>query len=73
MTTTEPVDDLGYDPMEASALVGGDFRNPYPDLADRRERTPIENGDFIPDLPRDPDGPETFTVYSCDLASQVVA
>ena len=72
MTTTEPVDDLGYDPMEASALVGGDFRNPYPDLAVRRDRTPIESGDFIPDLPRDPDGPETFTVYSCDLVSQVL-
>jgi cytochrome P450 len=72
MATTEPVYDLGYDPMEASAVVAGDFRDPYPELAERRERTPIENGDFIPDLPREPDGPETFTVYSCDLVSQVL-
>jgi cytochrome P450 len=72
MTTTEPVDDLGYDAIEASALVAGDFRNPYPDLAARREESPIQRGDFIPDLPRDPDGPETFTVYSCDLVSQVL-
>jgi cytochrome P450 len=72
MTTTEPVDDLGYDAIEASALVAGDFRNPYPDLAARRQESPIQRGDFIPDLPRDPDGPETFTVYSCDLVSQVL-
>jgi cytochrome P450 len=72
MATTEPVYDLGYDPMEASAAVAGDFRNPYPDLAERRERTPIEHGDFIPDLPREPGGPENFTVYSCDLVAQVL-
>jgi cytochrome P450 len=72
MATTEPVYDLGYDPMEASAVVAGDFRDPYPDLAERRERTPIEHGDFIPDLPREPDGPENFMVYSCDLVGQVL-
>ncbi|MBV8160169.1 MAG: cytochrome P450 [Acidimicrobiia bacterium] len=72
MTTTEPVDGLGYDAIEASALVAGDVRDPYPELAQRREQTPIQRGDFIPDMPRDPDGPETFTVYSCDLVSQVL-
>src|SRR5947209_5285067 len=72
MTTAQPVDDLGYDAIEASALVAGDFRDPYPDLAARREETPIQRGDFIPDIPREPDGPETFTVYSCDLVSQVL-
>src|SRR5205823_8518165 len=72
MTTIEPVDDLGYDAIEASAAVAGDVRNPYPDLAVVRERTPIQRGDFIPDIPRDPDGPENFTVYSCELVSQVL-
>jgi cytochrome P450 len=72
MTTTEPVDDVGYDAIEASAIVAGDFRNPYPDLAAARERHPIQKGDFIPDIPRDPDGPENFTVYSCELVSQVL-
>ncbi|MBV8236700.1 MAG: cytochrome P450, partial [Acidimicrobiia bacterium] len=72
MTTTESVDDLGYDAIEASALIAGDVRNPYPDLAEHRERTPIQRGDFIPDIPREEGGPETFTVYSCDLVSQVL-
>ena len=72
MATTEPVFDLGYDPIEASAVVAGDIRDPYPELAERRERTPIQRGDFIPDIPRDPDGPEIFTVYSCDLVGQVL-
>src|SRR5439155_8696449 len=72
MATTEPVFDLGYDPMEASAVVAGDVRNPYPELAERRKSTPIQKGDFIPDIPRDPDGPEVFTIYSCDLVSQVL-
>ncbi|MBV8980114.1 MAG: cytochrome P450 [Acidimicrobiia bacterium] len=72
MTTTEPVDDLGYDAIEASAVVAGDFRNPYPDLAAARERHAIQEGDFIPDIPRDPDGPQSFTVYSCELVSQVL-
>jgi cytochrome P450 len=72
MTTTEPVDDLGYDAIEASNAVAGDVRNPYPDLAAARERTPIQRGDFIPDIPRDPHGPENFTVYSCDLVGQVL-
>lgn len=72
MTTTEPVDDLGYDAIEASAMVAGDFRDPYPDLAAARERHAIQRGDFIPDIPRDPDGPQSFTVYSCELVSQVL-
>ena len=72
MTTTEPVDDLGYDAIEASAMVAGDFRDPYPDLAAARERHAIQPGDFIPDIPRDPDGPQSFTVYSCELVSQVL-
>jgi cytochrome P450 len=72
MTTTEPVDDLGYDAIEASNAVAGDVRNPYPELAAARERHAIQRGDFIPDIPRDPDGPETFTVYSCELVSQVL-
>jgi len=72
MTTIEPVDDLGYDAIEASAMVAGDFRNPYPDLAAARERHAIQQGDFIPDIPRDPDGPQSFTVYSCELVSQVL-
>jgi cytochrome P450 len=72
MATTEPVFDVGYDPMEASALVAGDFRDPYPELAERRESAAIQRGDFIPDLPRQPDGPESFTVYSSDLVGQVL-
>jgi cytochrome P450 len=72
MTTTEPVDDLGYDPIEASSLIAGDVRDPYPDLAERLSQTPIQRGDFIPDIPRDANGPETFTVYSCDLVGQVL-
>jgi cytochrome P450 len=72
MTTTEPVDDLGYDPIEASNVVAGDVRDPYPELAERLEKTPIQLGDFMPDVPRDPDGPQTFTVYSCDLVNQVL-
>ena len=47
MTTIEPVDDLGYDAIEASAAVAGDVRNPYPDLAVVRERTPIQRGEII--------------------------
>jgi len=74
MTRTEAVDDLGYDAIEASQLIAGDVRNPYPDLAAARERTPIQEGDFelFPDVPRDPNGPGIFTVYSCDLVGQVL-
>ncbi len=72
MTTTEPVDQIGYDAIEASGAVAGDFRDPYPELAERRQATPIQRGDFIPDIPRDPDGPDVFTVYSCELVSQVL-
>lgn len=72
MTTTEPVDDLGYDPVAASALIAGDFRDPYPDLAACRAATPIQVGDFMADVPRDPDGPDVFTIYSNELVSQVL-
>ena len=72
MATTEPVVDLGYDPIEASNAVAGNVRNPYRELAIKREQTPIDRGDFMPDVPRDPDGPEAFTVYSCELVSQVL-
>jgi cytochrome P450 len=72
MATTEPVDHLDYDPIEASNVVAGDVRDPYPELAQRLAETPIQRGDFMPDVPRDPDGPETFTVYSCDLVNQVL-
>src|SRR3954469_3801552 len=72
MTTTERVDELGYDAIAASNAVAGDVRNPYPDLAVARERHAIQRGDFIADIPRDPDGPQNFTVYSNELVSQVL-
>ncbi|MBV9411942.1 MAG: cytochrome P450 [Acidimicrobiia bacterium] len=72
MTATESVDELGYDAIEASAVLAGDFRNPYKDLARCREATPIQVGDFMADVPRDPNGPEVFTVYSNELVSRVL-
>ena len=71
MATTEPVYDVGYDPIEASAVVAGDFRNPYPELAERRDRTPIQKGGFLEEM-ANPEGPDVYTVYSCDLVSQVL-
>jgi cytochrome P450 len=72
MAATEPIVELGYDPMEAFAVVAGDVRNPYPELAERRERTPIEKGHFMPGIPVEPGQPDTYTVYSCELVSQVL-
>ena len=77
MATTEPVYStdsnysIGFDPIEASNVVAGDFRDPYPELSERRERTPIQKGGFIDEMVN-PDGPDLYTVYSCDLVSQVL-
>ena len=71
MATTEPAYDVGFDPIEASALVAGDFRDPYPELAERRERSPIHKGGFLEEM-ANPNGPDVYTVYSSDLVSQVL-
>jgi cytochrome P450 len=72
MAATDPVIELGYDPLEAFSVVAGDVRNPYPELADRRRRSPAEKGQFLPELPQEPGQPETYTVYSHELVSQVL-
>jgi cytochrome P450 len=72
MAAAEPLADLGYDPMEAFEVVAGDLRDPYPELAERREKAPIEKGHFIPDVPQEPGQPDTYTIYSCELVSQVL-
>src|SRR3954468_7577230 len=71
MAATEPAYDVGFDPIEASALVAGDFRDPYPELAERRERAAIHKGGFLPEM-ANPDGPDVYTVYSNELVGQVL-
>lgn len=64
-----------YDPFEAfDDVIGGDLRNPYPDFAERRARTPVWAGNLI-DATILPEGMavgESWTAFRFDDCSRIL-
>ena len=73
MGVSEPATEQ-YDPYEAFGDLAGDVRDPWPELAEARRRAPVQRDMFFaPEgFERPPGMPESYTVYSYELVSQVL-
>jgi cytochrome P450 len=64
-----------YDPFEAfDDVIGGDQRDPYPEFAVKRARTPVSQGSLIGAemLPEGMDAPEGWTAYRFEECSRIL-